>query len=505
MFLNLIKAIIHSTINIVSECIEDQSDQFLERPVRYGITRSVASTAFGYRDGAIPQLEDRKQIIRGTLIVQEHEATHKHLDVSLIDEETQREVFRGAAVKSRMRPTLASIFPNFGRNTSLHRQPEHSLDYIRNFGKDGWEYIPEGYGRGRVKQIVNTPITFRRISNDIITFTVYDNSKHLARTYTLINVQQVPRKSGVIDFLEGNPRTQDTYLFMASYDPKKKAPAMEQLKRHEYSTKIVDIENPIIEEKVDGNNERIFINDDSINLWGTRPNKDGLPLEHTEHVMNGIKIPRETIRELSGTVLHGELFHPSGVSFVSGILNSKPDKAQKTQLDNGNTGLAIFDITTYRGKDVSSEPYSVRRELYTSVVRALNHPLVRTVRVYDSIDLGMSSEQEGVVVKDPNCGFNESKWIKVKHHDTSDALITALFDASAGSKYDGVAVGGFIVDLDGTKVKVGTGLDDHTRRDAFEHPENYIGKYAEIEYMQRTANGSARAPVFVRMHPEKGN
>jgi ATP-dependent DNA ligase len=254
---------------------------------------------------------------------------------------------------------------------------------------------------------------------------------------------------------------------------------------------------------MDGNNERIIIHKGYIKIWGSRPNKDGMFMEHTNHVPHIINI--ENIpEELDGTTLHGELFHESGSSFTSGLLNSIADKAWNTQQEHGKMKLYIFDITSYKGKDIRDLPYSERRKIYSKVVRNLND-YIEPVKSYTTkeIKAAFDNEQEGLVIKNPDAAFDEDKWLKIKHSVTTDCKVIGFFEPTKGSKYDNNAIGGFIVKNGDQEVRIGIGLSDTLRRDAFQNPDRYLDATAMIESMEITDSNSLRSPRFVGWHPEK--
>lgn len=73
--------------------------------------------------------------------------------------------------------------------------------------------------------------------------------------------------------------------------------------------------------------------------------------------------------------------------------------------------------------------------------------------------------------------MDKDKPIKVKKTQDHDVKIVGTFKPTPGSKYEGEAIGGFIGIPEGssTPIRIGSGLDDETRKDAYENPEDYIG------------------------------
>jgi hypothetical protein len=79
---------------------------------------------------------------------------------------------------------------------------------------------------------------------------------------------------------------------------------------------------------------------------------------------------------------------------------------------------------------------------------------------------------------------------------TADLRILGFFSPSSGSKYDGRAVGGYIAQEKdgGSKIRVGTGLDDETRMDMFNNPEKYLNQLTTVEYKERLKSNLLRSP-----------
>jgi ATP-dependent DNA ligase len=58
-------------------------------------------------------------------------------------------------------------------------------------------------------------------------------------------------------------------------------------------------------------------------------------------------------------------------------------------------------------------------------------------------------------------------------------------------------LGAFVVDHQGVKVQVGSGLSDEIRSEIWDNKEKYIGRTIEIRYQEITPDGSLRFPTFV--------
>ena len=109
---------------------------------------------------------------------------------------------------------------------------------------------------------------------------------------------------------------------------------------------------------------------------------------------------------------------------------------------------------------------------------------------------------EGVIIYK----MDKSLPIKAKAKSDYDVKITGLFPAKPGSKYDQNAIGGFLAtpEYDSeAQIRVGSGLTDEERRDAFIHPEKYIGQWAKVQGLKKTKTGKIRMPVYKGLRFEK--
>lgn len=125
---------------------------------------------------------------------------------------------------------------------------------------------------------------------------------------------------------------------------------------------------------------------------------------------------------------------------------------------------------------------------------------------------------EGSIVKPLDAFYKKSRsyaWLKMKNEETLDLRITGAFEGTG--KYEGM-LGGLIVDCDGVEVSVGGGFSDRQREEFWEawnydraHPDfgkvpasmKLHGRLIEVEFHEKTPDGSLRHPRFIRFRDDK--
>lgn len=109
--------------------------------------------------------------------------------------------------------------------------------------------------------------------------------------------------------------------------------------------------------------------------------------------------------------------------------------------------------------------------------------------------------EEGLAIYD----LDSSTPRKSKQEDDWDGEIVGTFEATPGSKYEGSAIGGFLVRPEGSDkiLRVGSGLDDATRREAFQNPDKFKGEWAKFKSQHVHASGKHQAPIFKEMRADK--
>lgn len=217
---------------------------------------------------------------------------------------------------------------------------------------------------------------------------------------------------------------------------------------------------------------------------------------------------------LNDYTLDGELYAP-GHSFnqLQTILNN-----QTAPLPN-DLKYFIYDCMPKAEWDAKKarKPYSDRYKQINKVVAALAdykkvlaiaNDLTQTSKeVVDLYKTYLANGMEGVMLKDPEGLYQwkrvtvrSGEMLKVKPYKTEDLEVTGIYDGEG--KFTGMA-GGVVVNFNGVAVRCGSGFDDATREAMAKSPSNYIGKTAEIRYLEVTEDGSLRHPSFLRWREEK--
>lgn len=200
-----------------------------------------------------------------------------------------------------------------------------------------------------------------------------------------------------------------------------------------------------IQQKMDGVRARCYIGKNCNRFFGGNIIDNGFYAEHTDNVPH--------LRELHlpyycGTLLDGELIHPSGTvpdRKTPGVLNSLPQKAWDTQAQDEFLMYIVYDITRYRGVDIRSMPYCERLNLINAILHTSDgelwhESLMPIINVDKSItyegmyfskkdylDYIFENGYEGCILKDKNAPYENkrtSKAIKVKLEKNYDVIIT---------------------------------------------------------------------------------
>lgn len=224
------------------------------------------------------------------------------------------------------------------------------------------------------------------------------------------------------------------------------------------------------------------------------------------------------------TILDGEIVDLSGDA--SGQWNRTQTICQRRKLhvptpaDPALT-FVVFDLVELDGNELYREALRDRQKLLKALFALLpdgepvelaeNYPC--EAQTYEQL---VTQGWEGVVCKHLDSLYlpdtRNGGWVKIKPDQELDVEITGMFDPEPGSKYGGVAVGGFtftVTHNEGTLInhrfdgKCGTGMDDDLRKDMLANPELYVGKVAVLAHCGIAPDtGALRFPSLVRIRDE---
>jgi ATP-dependent DNA ligase len=273
---------------------------------------------------------------------------------------------------------------------------------------------------------------------------------------------------------------------------------------HKYEEKRIKYWPVYVEPKLDGVRVVAFVTPTDVKFY-SRTGKEFTTFDHLKKSILDLK-PNSF-----GTtyVLDGEV--------VSGSFNETVSQVRRTSKQATDAEFHAFDIlpmSLFTDSEAVSVSHEGRRHLLkdtgiSMVPSYLAHSHEDVLERYQKIrDAG----GEGVIVKYPT-GLYELKrshaWMKIKGEESVDVRVTGMYEGLG--KYVGM-LGGLTVDVDGVEVRVGGGFTDH-QRETFWNKEwrtrpnlrgvEATGRLIEVEYHEKTPDGSLRHPRFVRFRDDK--
>jgi len=380
--------------------------------------------------------------------------------------------------------TRKGVLPD--KKLQMIRTNDHTINWSDQISKK-WFEIPEGYGKGKVRNVYDGKILVTKCNEDQIQFITESNEKV---TLTNKNGKWLYTKS---DLKDSKAVRLDKGIYSSA--------------KHLVTAALSD-PKIIWEQKHKGAHVNISgSKGKSVTLTSHRISVDGKTIDRTYNYYPEL----QTLKFPDGkTIFKAELVYvESGQEreqIIAGLSNALPVKSRENQaILPGKAKLVIFDVYQFDGKKVDKLPYIDRRAIYENWVRSQKSNFVSVPISSDDgktlFEKVVSANGEGVVGKDTTGDFN-SQMVKWKALSTEDCEIIDTFPGQ--NKLKGKMIGGFIVqNQNGTKqFKAGTGLTDEVRRDAYLHPDHYIGKIIEIGFEEETEK-SVMKPRIISKHLDK--
>jgi DNA ligase-1 len=205
----------------------------------------------------------------------------------------------------------------------------------------------------------------------------------------------------------------------------------------------------------------------------------------------------------------GEVVGPHGDQFRSIMQQCR----RKNDVDPEGLTYQVFDYMSIRY--FTSRYCNMQQSARTTVlvdfsrhvplsrVSVIDGKLCRDEReLFNYFEECINSGYEGLVVKSL-CGLYEFKrttaWIKIKPSKTEDLKIVEIQEGRG--KYQG-RIGAIIVEREGVRIGVGSGLSDADRV-TLDEAQILVGKTAEICFDSVTPDGSFRFPRLVKIRSDK--
>jgi ATP-dependent DNA ligase len=240
------------------------------------------------------------------------------------------------------------------------------------------------------------------------------------------------------------------------------------------------------------------------------------------------------------TILDGEIIDPTlgavtesrsaGWNRVQHLAST--DRVHKPTPDDPPLVYVVFDMLVLAGDDMRALPLLERRGLLHDLFKIdrdhvgddplfaadwkflfAEGPIAPAVVALskvapctaETLDAWLEAGFEGAMVKHVRSryvsgGRPSGAWYKVKPQDTEDVVFLGTYAPSAGSKYDGVAVGGFRFKRSNGYEGRCAGMTDAVRQEFHDeaHAAQYVGMVFELAHHGETVDGALRHPQFVR-------
>lgn len=254
----------------------------------------------------------------------------------------------------------------------------------------------------------------------------------------------------------------------------------------------------IVEPKLDG--LRMVVID------GVAYTRNGRVIDAAPHVLARLR----EIDPLDKFVFDGEVMG-------SGDFDESSGQIRRKSVTNEGIYYNVFDVI--RRDEWSfkrTAPLSDRKNLLLELMVSDNKGAVRvvdwvgmtpdptTAELFEIRDEFITRGYEGAMLKDLNSPYvfkRSDSLLKLK--DFTDADCTVVGSYEGKGKLKGM-LGGLELSLDGgATCRVGSGFSEEQRAKLWIERASLPGRVVEIQYQNKTAEGSLRFPVFIKFRPDK--
>lgn len=261
----------------------------------------------------------------------------------------------------------------------------------------------------------------------------------------------------------------------------------------------------IAEPKLDGVRVLAFIDQESNSVkFFSRSGKEFFTFEH-------LKQPLLALPAFDGAnaVMDGEI--------VSGSFNKTVSEVRKKDVQATDAVFHAFDMLPTKvfnadGKSGVGDTYESRRKYLENTINSVPSDFIKLIPRYivnshTEIQTLYGKVRarglEGLIIKDPKGLYHRRRnhaWMKIKNEDDADVEVIG-YEEGTGKYVD--QLGALIIDFNGVKVNVGSGLSDSQRASFWEAKDELIGKLCTVEYHEITPDGSLRHPRFIKWRDDK--
>ena len=384
---------------------------------------------------------------------------------------------------------LPKGMPSAGGRALAVLQPPHTKSYM---GFEG--AIDTGYGKGAVKLAADTQVDVVRWDKTMKKFRIYAG----------------PYK-GTYHVIRGKIPGTKNWVLIRSRRLRRPIKDQWKLARARMKTKGFMWKSPeyVLQPKVDGARYALYTGVGGENRFLSRKvsKLGGGYVERTDNLpyIRGANLVPDSI-------VDGEVFIRDNET-TARIMGSNPIRSRELQSKIGKPKFIVFDVLKYRGRDIRQLPYKERLKFVKKFVSNAKHPQIKRMPSIwkDKLNFAkhlIATGWEGAVLKDAKSHYYGNFQSKYKRFRTGDYVITGY--TPGRGKIEGLVGAIELAETtpDGKLIsrgRVGTGLSMERRRELTKQIDRMVKNRAvvEVKMLTKTSKGNPRAPVFMRLRPDK--